>query len=109
MSAPLLLAAMLALAAPATVDLGGSTRLYAQADDGAQLIALQLVVSAGTAHQAIGKSGLAALTAETMLRTKIEGVPLLERVTRNGGSLAVQEDERGPTTLVVRLPATTTG
>jgi signal transduction histidine kinase len=29
-------------------------------------------------------------------------------IERNGGSLAVHEDERGPTTLVVRLPTTTT-
>ena len=48
--APVLLAA-LGARGPATIDLGGSTRLYAQADDGAQLIALQLVVPAGTARQ----------------------------------------------------------
>jgi len=30
-------------------------------------------------------------------------------IERNGGSLAVQEDEHGPTTLVVRLPTTATG
>jgi predicted Zn-dependent peptidase len=35
---------------------------------------------------------LAALTAETMLRTKIDGSTLLERVTRNGGSLSYTID-----------------
>jgi predicted Zn-dependent peptidase len=89
---PLLLAAALTTAAPATIDLGGTTRLYAQADQGAQLVGMQVVVSAGTTRQAATQGGLAALTAETLLETKVEGIALVDRVTAAGGSLAYTID-----------------
>jgi len=78
MIAPLLLAAALAV--------------YTQFDGGAQLVGMQLVVGAGTARQAPLQSGLAALSAETVLRTKIAGTPLVERVAAAGGSLAYTVD-----------------
>ena len=84
---PLLLAATLALtAAPHAVDLG-STKFYAQSDAGAQLVGLQLVVSAGTARQTAAKNGLAALTAQTLLLGKIDGTPLVDRIIAAGGSI----------------------
>ena len=92
MIVPLLLAAALTTAAPATIDLGGTTRLYAQADQGAQLVGMQVVVSAGTTRQAATQGGLAALTAETLLETKVEGIALVDRVTAAGGSLAYTID-----------------
>lgn len=88
MIAAILLAAALALPSPQAVDLG-STRLYEQADAGACLTGLQFAVSAGTARQPVGQNGVAALAAEVLLRTKVDGVPLADRVTAAGGSIAV--------------------
>jgi predicted Zn-dependent peptidase len=90
--APFLLAAALAAAPPTTIDLGGATRLYAQADEGAQLVGMQLVLKAGTARQSATQSGLAALTAETVIESKIDGVALIDRVTAAGGSLGYALD-----------------
>lgn len=84
---PLLLAAMVALSAPPhAVDLG-ATKFYAQSDSGAQLVGIELVVNAGTARQTAAQSGLAALTAQTLLFTKIDGTRLTDRIAADGGSL----------------------
>ena len=92
MIVPLILAATLALsAAPQAVDLG-STKFYAQNDTGAQLVGIQLVVSAGTARQTVAQNGLAALTAQTLLFTKIDGTRLIDRVTAAGGSIDYNVD-----------------
>lgn len=83
----LLLAATFAVTAvPHAVDLG-SAKFYAQNDDGAQLVGIELVVNAGTARQTAGQNGLAALTAETLLFTKIDGTRLTDRVASDGGSI----------------------
>jgi predicted Zn-dependent peptidase len=87
MIAPVLAAALaVALAAPATVDLG-SAKLYTQADAGAQLVGMQLIVPAGTARQSPQQGGLAALTAQTLLLERLDGVPLADRVAAEGGSI----------------------
>jgi predicted Zn-dependent peptidase len=87
MMLPLLLAATLALSAPPhAVDLG-ATKLYTQSDAGAQLIGIDLVVSAGTARQTPAQNGLAALTAQTLLFTKIDGTRLTDRIAADGGSV----------------------
>ena len=84
---PLLLAATLALTAvPHAVDLG-STKFYAQSDAGAQLVGLELIVSAGTARQTAAENGLAALAAQTLLFTKIDGTTLTDRIVAAGGSI----------------------
>jgi predicted Zn-dependent peptidase len=89
---PLLLAATLALgAAPQTVDLG-STKFYAQNDTGAQLTGFALVVSAGTARQTATQNGLAALTAQTLLFSKINGTRLTDRIAAAGGSIEYTVD-----------------
>jgi predicted Zn-dependent peptidase len=87
MMLPLLLAATLALTAvPHAVDLG-TTKFYAQSDAGAQLVGIELVVSAGTARQTAAQNGLAALTAQSLLFTKIDGTRLTDRITAAGGSI----------------------
>jgi predicted Zn-dependent peptidase len=85
--APLLLAMGLASAAPSTVDLNGS-RLYIQADAGAQLVGMQLVVDAGTTREGASQSGLAALSAEAVLHTNVNGMALADRVAADGGSIS---------------------
>lgn len=86
MIVPLFLAAALALGAVQAVDLGGS-RFYAQNESGAHLVGLELVVSAGTARQTAAQNGLAALTAQTLLFTKVDGTRLVDRIADDGGSV----------------------
>jgi zinc protease len=76
MMLPLLLAATLAVAPP----------VYAHPDAGAPLTGFVIVVSAGTAREAEGQNGLAALTAETVLLGRAGGLSLNERIERAGGS-----------------------
>lgn len=87
MIAQLVLAATLALSAvPQAVDLG-STKFYAQNDAGAQLVGLDVVIGAGTARQTTAQNGLAALTAQTLLFSKLDGTRLVDRITADGGSV----------------------
>lgn len=90
-----------ALAAPATasaprttvVDLGGA-RAYVHADQGSPLAAVQLFVRAGLDRQTTGQSGLAALVAETVLRTPVpaagaeQALPLADAVDARGASVS---------------------
>jgi hypothetical protein len=82
------LAAPAGAAAPRTVvvDLGG-TRGYVQADPGSVLAGVALFVQAGLDRQAAGQSGVAALVAETVLHTPVDGVPLTDAVDARGASI----------------------
>jgi zinc protease len=84
---PFLLAAALAAADIPHAAAPSPTKLYAQSDAGAQLVGLTLVVRAGTARQGATQNGLAALTAQTLLLSKIDGIPLTDRITAAGGSI----------------------
>jgi zinc protease len=88
---PLLLAATLAVAPPASAG-GAGTPFYTQSDDGAQLVGLQLVVSAGTARESATQSGLAALTAQTLLLGRVDGASLADRIAAAGGSIDYSVD-----------------
>lgn len=102
---PLLLAAALAVASsPHAVDLGSAT-FYAQSDAGAQLVGLDVVVSAGTARQGATQNGLAALAAQTLLLTKLDGVRLADRVAAAGGSIDFSVDPDVVRFSVEALPA----
>ena len=82
-----LLAAALVLPAP-NVTIIGASKLYTQAEPGARLAGLQIVVSAGTARQSPSQGGLAALAAETIVQTPIDGRSLFDRSAAAGGSIA---------------------
>ena len=72
--------------ATATLDLGGAPG-YVRADAGSPLAGVQLFVRAGLDRQSGSQNGLAALTAEAVLRTPLDGVPLVDAITARGGSL----------------------
>ncbi len=72
--------------ATATVDLGGAPG-YVRADAGSPLAGLQLFVRAGLDRQSGAQNGLAALAAETVLRTPVDGLALADAVAARGGSL----------------------
>jgi predicted Zn-dependent peptidase len=88
---PLLLAATLAVAPVSNAGDAGA-RFYTQSDDGAQLVGLQLVVSAGTARESATQSGLAALTAQTLLLGRVDGASLADRIGAAGGSIDYSVD-----------------
>ncbi len=82
------LAAPAAAPAPRTtvVDLGGA-RAYVHADQASPLAAVELFVRAGLNRQAAGQSGLAALVAESVLHTPVDGIPLADAVDARGASI----------------------
>jgi predicted Zn-dependent peptidase len=94
---PVLAAAVLAaaLAAPAgaatqrttAIDLGGA-RGFVHADQGSPLAGVELIVRAGLDRQTAAQNGLAALVAETVLRTPSGGVPLAAAVEGHGAGLS---------------------
>jgi zinc protease len=84
-------------AAPAgrteVVDLGGA-RGYVRGDPAAPLAGIELFVRAGLDRQAAAQNGLAALVAETILRSPVDApgggapIPLIDAVDARGGSLS---------------------
>jgi zinc protease len=65
----------------------GATKFYAQSDDAALLAGVQLFVSAGLDRQDAAHDGVAALAAETILRTPVDGQTLRDSVSARGGSV----------------------
>ncbi|MEA2786803.1 MAG: zinc protease [Candidatus Eremiobacteraeota bacterium] len=88
-------AAPVVAAAPRTavIDLGGA-RAYSHADQASPLAAVELFVRAGLDRQTSRQSGIAALVAETVLRTPVDpgpgfgqAVPLVDAVDAHGASI----------------------
>jgi len=99
----LLLALSAAVAAPAqtvppSVTTTGGVTIVRQADDAAVLSGVDLFVNAGLDRQTLSQSGLAALTAQTILETPVPTgssgatLPLEAAVRAAGGSIAVAVD-----------------
>ena len=76
-------------AAPRTsvVDLGG-TRAFVRTDAAGPLAGVQLLVRAGLDRQTPAQSGLAALVAECVLHTPVDGTALVEAVDARGASIS---------------------
>jgi len=66
----------------------GSLKLYSTADDAALLTGVQLFVRAGLDRETDKQNGLAALSAESLLQTPIDGVPLRAAIAAHGGSIS---------------------
>ena len=79
---------MMAGAPVHVLDLG-TARAYTRSDAGAQLTGVQVVVQAGTARQTTAQNGLAALAAETVLYTTVDGVTARSARCCAGGSVNV--------------------
>lgn len=84
--AALIPAAALAAAPPAVVELGGA-RAYVRADERAPLAHLELIVRAGLDREGDRQDGLAALVAQVLLRTPVEGVALEDAIAGAGGAI----------------------
>lgn len=92
-AAAALLGALLLGAAPAAGT--PSVTVVEQADASAALIGSQVVLQAGLDRQGIKQNGLAALVAETILKTPVRGGATLEDAVNNaGGSITYTIDPR---------------
>ena len=78
-------------AAPAVRNSEGTT-IIEQQDPAAPLAHVTFVVRAGLNRQTMSQNGLAALTAETILRTAVDGTPLEDAVAAHGGGVHFEVD-----------------
>lgn len=104
MIAPFLLGVTIAAAAPEW-SVFAAQPPYVQAVPSAKLVVLQVLVAAGTARETRAQSGLAALSAETILQAKVDGVPLVDRVAAAGGSISYAVEPSVVRYTVEALPA----
>jgi zinc protease len=69
---------------PSAAEAGG-VRYVVEAEPGELLTGVQVFVAAGLDRQTVRNSGIAALTAECILQTDVDGVPLRDFVEGGGG------------------------
>lgn len=89
---PMAIAAVLlslAMAMPAR-----ASSIVQQPDAAADLIGTEVLIQAGLDRQTSKENGLAALVAESILQTPVEGMPLKDAVTANGGDVSYTIDPR---------------
>jgi zinc protease len=77
--------------APLVSQLNGVT-VISQPDPATSLVEVLFVVRAGLDRQTMAQNGLAALTAQTILETPVDGVPLEKAIEAHGGSVGVSVD-----------------
>jgi predicted Zn-dependent peptidase len=65
----------------------GAAKLYLQSDDTAMLAGLELFVGAGLDRESAQQNGLAALAAQTILESPVNGMALSDAIAARGGSL----------------------
>jgi predicted Zn-dependent peptidase len=80
-----------AAAVPVITRSGGVTTIT-QLDTSAPLLHVVYVVRAGLDRQALSQNGLAALTAQTIVNTPVNGVALRDAVAAAGGSISFTVD-----------------
>ena len=72
----------------------GSAKLIVEPDLDAPISGLQIFLTAGLDRQAAGSSGIAALVAECIARTPVDGTPVREAIALRGGTLESTVDGR---------------
>ncbi|MBV8530781.1 MAG: hypothetical protein JO104_05645, partial [Candidatus Eremiobacteraeota bacterium] len=85
--APCIALALPSAAPSTTVELIGGTTVVRQPDPTASLVGVAFVVRAGLDRQTMKQNGLAALVAETIVRTPVGTLPLQEAIAARGGSV----------------------
>ncbi len=93
-----------AVAAPDVTRVGGTTFIE-QPDAAATLAHATFVVRAGLDRQTLRQNGLAALTAETVLRTPLGGSPLEDAVSAKGGAIHFSIDPQDVRFAIESTPA----
>ncbi len=72
----------------------GAVKFTSENDDDANLAGVQLFFSAGLERQSASQNGLAALTAESLLRTPVDGVALRYAIGLRGATIEYTVDAR---------------
>lgn len=91
-------------AAPVVRAAQGAT-VIEQQDDASTLVHATFVVRAGLNRQTMTQNGLAALTAQTLLRTPVDGIPLEEALAARGGGVHFYVDPDDIRFLIESTPA----
>ena len=76
-----------ASAQTATVQKAGDVTVIRQQDAAATLVHASCIIRDGLDRQTLTQNGLAALTAQTVLRTPIDGKPVQDAIAAHGGSI----------------------
>lgn len=103
-----LFAAAIPLAAHAaapSLSHAGAVTIIDQLDTAAPLLHVEFVVRAGLDRQTLAQNGLAALTAQTILRTPVSGTALEDAVAAHGGSVRTVVDPEGVRFAIEALPS----
>ncbi len=73
----------------------GGVVIATQEDARASLVGVEFAVPAGLDRERLTQSGLAALTAESILRTPVDGIPLEEAIAAHGGAIRFTVEPAG--------------
>lgn len=82
---------------------GGAT-VIRQPDAAAALVNVTLVVTAGLNRQTLAQNGLAALTAQSLLRVPVDGVALEDAIAAHGGTIRFTVDPQDVRFSIETLP-----
>ena len=88
-----------------SVTQSGGTTFIEQNDSAATLAHATFVVRAGLDRQTLAQNGLAALTAQTLLRTPVDNAPLEEAVAAKGGAIHFSMDAQDVRFTIEATPA----
>ena len=88
----------------ASVSSQGDVTIISQPDSAATLVHVSLIVRAGLDRETLAQNGLAALTAQTILYTPVDGTPLAADVAGHGGSIRVYVDPTDVRFAIEALP-----
>ncbi len=93
-----------AQAAAPVIQRAGGVTIIEQQDSSAPLLHIEFLVRAGLDRQTLQQNGLAALTAQTILRTPVDGTPLEDAIAAHGGSIKPGVDPSGVRFAIESLP-----
>jgi len=72
----------------------GATKLVVESDADSAISGVQIFVAAGLDRESASNNGIAALVAECVIRTPVNGMPLRDAIAAAGGSLTYTVDGR---------------
>ena len=93
-----------ARAQSAVVERDGGLTIIRQQDPAATLVHASFIIRAGLDRETLTQNGIAALTAQTVLKTPVDGVPLQDAIAAKGGSIAAFVDSNDVRFAIEALP-----
>lgn len=93
-----------AQAQPAVVERDGGLTIIRQQDSAATLVHASFIIRAGLDRETLAQNGIAALTAQTVLHTPVDGVALQDAIAARGGSIETFVDSGDVRFAIEALP-----